>query len=66
MQSIPIIKERLGALNQDAAELKFLHSVIFGNEGEIKSRKKMLLEFKGLSGRSSASTDAVCHMLPLA
>lgn len=65
LQSIPVIKQRLGALKQDAPELKFLHSVIFGNEGETKSRKKMLLEFKGLSGGSSASTDAVCLILPL-
>lgn len=63
LQSISVIKQRLDATNQDAAELKFLHSVIFGNEGEKKSRKKMLLEFKGLSGRSAASTDAVCHSL---
>lgn len=60
LQSISIIKQRLGAIKQDAPELKFLHSVIFGNEGETKSRKKMLLEFKGLSGGSAASTDAVC------
>jgi hypothetical protein len=60
LQNIPIIKQRLDALDQDAAELKFLHSVIFGSEGEGKSRKQMLMLFKGLSGGSSASTDAVC------
>jgi hypothetical protein len=60
LQSIPVIKKRLSVLSDDEPVLKFLHHVIFGNEGESKSRKKRLLEFKGLSGGSTASTDAVC------
>lgn len=59
-ESIPVIKQRVGALQADAAELKFLHSVIFGNQGDSKTRKSKLLKFKGLKGGSSASTDAVC------